>query len=286
MVVVAYDVAHVPQRGGVGAHPGVDVQLSHSLPVPWFAQGIAPSAVDVFLSRSKYLKKLGVYLEGKKLEDDKIHGVALSTDLARLLDLKPGSDAVAMSTTVDGQMNALDMEVFNLFDVGIEELNDKVMQVPFRFAQTLYDTDGADRITVLLDEIEYTGPFRDQLRSAFRHRGLNLYIKTWKELSQWYREVKNMFDVIFLFLFIIVFVIVVMTIVKIKSVLIVSIMIRLFLRLVFSAIVFIVGIIMKITLMIFILTFVLLVYQKKKEICIKINKQKKNRKCIKKIFTN
>ena len=36
--------------------------------------------------------------------------------LARLLDLKVGSDAVALGTTVEGQMNALDMEVFRLFD--------------------------------------------------------------------------------------------------------------------------------------------------------------------------
>src|SRR3972149_11847238 len=141
-----------------------------------------------------------------------MYGVAVSADLARLLDLKPGSSAVAMTTTVDGQMNALDMEVFTFFDVPVEELKDKVMQVPFQFAQTLYDTQGAGRMAILLDEDEYTEPFRDQLRIAFQQRGLDLEVQTWQELSQWYRDVKNMFDVIFLFLFIIVFVIVVMSV--------------------------------------------------------------------------
>jgi putative ABC transport system permease protein len=183
----------------------------------FIAQGIVPSAVDVFVKRSKYLKELGVHLDGRKLEDNKMYGVAVAKDLARLLDLKPGSDAVAMTTTVEGQMNALDMEVFNLFDVGVDELRDKVMQVPFRFAQTLYDTEGADRITVLLDEVAYTEPFRDHLRNVFEERGLDLEIKTWDELSRWYREVKNMFDVIFLFLFIIVFIIVVMSVTNTMS---------------------------------------------------------------------
>lgn len=181
------------------------------------AQGIAPSASDVFLSTSKYLKKLGVHQEGRKLQDDKIYGVAVANGLARLLDLKPGSYAVAMTTTVDGQMNALDMEVFTLFQVGIQEMNDKVLQVPFRFAQSLYDTEGADRITVLLDDLQYTESFRDWLRSAISKQGLDLEVKTWNELSQWYREVKDMFDVIFIFLFIIVFVIVVMSVTNTMS---------------------------------------------------------------------
>jgi putative ABC transport system permease protein len=183
----------------------------------FIAQGIVPSAMDVFLSESKYLKKLGVHFEGRKLEDDKIYGVAVADDLARLLDLKPGAYAVAMSTTVDGQMNALDMEVFHLFKVGIEELKDKWMQVPFGFAQMLYDTQGADRVTVLLDEATHTESMRDRLRAAISERGLDLEVKTWNEMSQWYREVKNMFDVIFLFLFLIVFIIVVMSVTNTMS---------------------------------------------------------------------
>ncbi len=183
----------------------------------FIAQGIVPSAMDVFLSESKYLKKLGVYFEGRKLEDDKIYGVAVAEDLARLLDLKPGAYAVAMTTTVDGQMNALDMEVFHLFKVGIEELKDKWMQVPFGFAQMLYDTQGADRVTVLLDDVTHTGQLRDHLKAAISEQGLNLEVKTWNEMSQWYREVKNMFDVIFLFLFLIVFIIVVMSVTNTMS---------------------------------------------------------------------
>jgi putative ABC transport system permease protein len=183
----------------------------------FMAQGIVPSAINVFLGGSKYLKKLGLQFEGRRLEDDKVYGVLVTPGLARLLDLKPGSTAVAMTTTVDGQMNAFDMEILGFFDIGVEELKDKVMEVPFKFAQALYDTKGADRIAILLDRLEYTEPFRGRLLKAFQERGFDLEIQSWKELSQWYREVKNMFDVIFLFLFIIVFVIVVMSVTNTMS---------------------------------------------------------------------
>jgi len=188
-----------------------------SISTIFVGHGLVPSAVDVFLSSSRYLKKLGLNLNEKRLEEGKLYGVALATDLARLLDLKPGSDAVALATTVDGQMNALDMQVVSLFEVGVQELKDKVMQVPFRFAQKLYDTEGADRVRVLLDDLEYTESVRKELTSVFSQRGLDFDILTWQELSQWYREVKNMFDVIFLFLFIIVFVIVVMSVTNTMS---------------------------------------------------------------------
>lgn len=181
------------------------------------AMGIVPSTVDIFLKRISFRVELEKQIEGKKLEDDKEYGVGVARGLAHLLNLRVGSDAVALATTVEGQMNALDMEVFQLFDAAFDQMNDKVMQVPLRFAQSLYDTTGASRMAVLLDKTEYTEPVRGQLRNTFLQRGLKLEIKTWEELSQWYRKVKEMFDVIFLFLFIIFFIIVVMSVANTMS---------------------------------------------------------------------
>jgi putative ABC transport system permease protein len=183
------------------------------------AQGIVPSSEDVVLSRMTMAKmdKAQERLEGRGLQDDKIYGVAMSRGLARLLDLKVGSNAVAFTTTVHGQMNALDLEVFQLFYGGGEAIADKVMRVPFSFAQELYDTNGADRLSVLLDKTEYTESIRDKLQTAFSERGLELEVKTWEELSDWYRKVKEMFDTIFVFLFIIVFIIVVMSVANTMS---------------------------------------------------------------------
>ncbi len=185
----------------------------------FIAQGIVPSAVDAFLSRIKMaqMEEIEGRIEGRNLEDDKMYGVAVARGLARLLDLKIGSSAVAFTNTVDGQMNALEMEVFQIVDAGTQEMNDKVMRVPFSFAQKLYDTEGADRMAVLLSKTEYTESARDQLRAAFSQHGLELDIKTWKEMSRWYRKVKEMFDVIFLFLFVIVFIIVVTSVINTMS---------------------------------------------------------------------
>ncbi len=181
----------------------------------FIARGIVPSTIEVFFEESTYIKRRkDKGIEGRKLEDDKMHGVGMARGLARLLDLQVGSWAVAFSNTMDGQMNALDVEVFNLYETGFDLMSDKTMQVSFSFAQALYDTDRADRVAVLLDKTALTEPVREQLQTAFLEKGLEVEVKTWKELSDWYRKVKEMFDVIFLFLFTIVFIIVVMSVVN------------------------------------------------------------------------
>lgn len=180
----------------------------------FMAQGITPSIVDAFLDRINYQIDDA---DGKKLEDSQIYGVGMARGLAELLGLKLGSDAVAFTNTVDGQMNALDMQVFQLFNTDLDLLNDKVMRVPLKFAQTLYDTDSVDRIAILLYNHEDTFKIRDELQRLLSAHLPDFEVKTWVEMSDWYRKIKAMFDVIFAFLFIIVFVIVITSVVNTMS---------------------------------------------------------------------
>ena len=151
---------------------------------------------------------------GKPLEDDRLYGVGLSAGLAQQLQLDLGANAIAMAPTVEGQINALDIEVWQLFETAIELLNDKLMLVPLTFAQTLYDTSSVDRLTVLLRDTVRTTPMQAVLTQALRQHGLEIEVQTWEELSPFYTKVKNMFDIIFLFLFVIVFIIAIMSIIN------------------------------------------------------------------------
>ena len=185
----------------------------------FMSQGVQPSARMAFLNHlEKMAEKNGRPVngrfEGDMLSDDKPNGIAVSKGLARILGLKPHDDAVAMATTAEGQMNALDAEVTTLFTAGSEQINDKLMTVPFAFAQSLYDITGADRIAILLHDTAKTDVVREQLLKIFAARGLNVDIQTWIQMSEWYRKVKSMFDTIFQFLFVIVFIIVVMSVVN------------------------------------------------------------------------
>jgi putative ABC transport system permease protein len=153
-------------------------------------------------------------VKGDVLSEEKLYGVEMAEDLASHLDLKPGSDAVVMASTIDGQMNALDIEVRGVYDTGSDATNDKYLRVPFAFAQSLYDTEKADRVVVLLNDWKKTERARTVLLNMLSEARLPCEIRTWNELSLFYSKVKGMFDMIFMFLFFIVLVIVVMSVVN------------------------------------------------------------------------
>jgi len=179
--------------------------------------GSVPSDLDFIQKRAVGMLGRLEFHEGRNLDDGIDYGVGLSYGLARKLKLELASNGIAMSPTVDGQINALDLQVFQLLSSPLEELDDKLMAVPLKFAQSLYNTGSVDRLTVLLSDDGLTVPMRDALGQALTRAGLEVDIKTWEELSPFYRKVKDMFDVIFMFLFVIVFVIVVMSVVNTVS---------------------------------------------------------------------
>jgi putative ABC transport system permease protein len=180
--------------------------------------GRVPSHVGFISSQAKSLmiRKLKLF-NGKPLDDKFSHGIGLSSGLAEQLDLKVGSDVIAMAPTVRGHINALDVQVFQLFETALEVLNDKLIFVPLDFAQSLYDTKSVDRLPVLLKDSKKTDSTKTEFARALAGHGLEVEIKTWKELDPLYTRTRDMFDIMFFFIFVIVFVIVVMSVVNTMS---------------------------------------------------------------------
>lgn len=150
-------------------------------------------------------------IKGEGLSERKSYGVEMAQDLARFLGLEPGKDGVVMAPTLSGQMNALDIHVSGVYDTGSDATNDKYMRLSFNFAQSLLDTEKADRIVVLLEDTRKTEKMRTLLMARLASAGIACEMKTWNELSLFYSKVKGMIDMMFLFIFCIVLVIVVMS---------------------------------------------------------------------------
>ncbi|MBU0694727.1 MAG: FtsX-like permease family protein [Candidatus Omnitrophica bacterium] len=180
----------------------------------FIAGGRVPSEIRFINSQAKGLLSENKFFEGKQLEDNITYGVGLSKGLAKKLGLSLNSGAIAMSPTVEGLLNALDAQVFQLFDSPAETLDDKLMIVPLKFAQLLYDTSSVDRLTVLLDDDKHIESVKAFLEQGLKQKGLAVEIKQWRELSSFYKKTKDMFDTIFIFIFVIVFIIVVMSIIN------------------------------------------------------------------------
>lgn len=182
--------------------------------------GKVPSDTRTIVGSSRVLELVemeeawNALADGKPLEDDIPYGIGVTRGLAEKLDLRTGSDLILVAPTVEGQMNALSAEVFFLFNAPEELMNDKFLAVNLEFAQNLYDTTSADRLTILLDNDAQPLRVKKDLERIFISRDLALDVEVWDKLFPSYNKVADMFNIIFTVLFIIVFVIVVLSVVN------------------------------------------------------------------------
>ncbi|MEI8244043.1 MAG: FtsX-like permease family protein [bacterium] len=174
------------------------------------------NAADTRLFRAQGRGTIGrlSFFHGAELDDARPAGVGVSQGLASLLGLTNGSEAILMATTVDGQMNALDVRVVQTVDSPVEALDNMLMSVPLGLSRKLYDTAGADRLVVLLRDPHRTAALCKTWQEELRRRGVAVEIRTWEELRISYLKICNMFNVLFTFLFSIVLVIVVLSVVN------------------------------------------------------------------------
>lgn len=182
----------------------------------FIAEGISPEAMQALQAGvlTEEEERTGMYADIiKKLDQEHPESALISFGLADMLHLKKGGQASVMTSTLSGQANALDITVENTFNTGNAGSNDKFSFMSLSLAQTLYDTNGAaDRLTVLLDDVTQTEIMRDRLLEKLRAAGFDMEIKTWQDLSDFYNQVHNMFDMIFGFIFSIVLTVVVMSV--------------------------------------------------------------------------
>jgi len=182
----------------------------------FISQGLVP--VDDTAIRGDLTKFTS--FKGSYLTDAERSGVVVGSELAEMLNLKTGSDAVILSNSYSGMANALDVKVLGIYNTGTAATNDKTVLMTYRHAQDLVDFPGAERLVVLLKNGKNGHTAASSaagLSQALTDAGFSVEIKTWNELSVFYNQVKNLFDMIFLFIFSIVLVIVVMSIINTMS---------------------------------------------------------------------
>ncbi len=173
----------------------------------FIAEGVEPVAMERLQENGPNPKMK------KRLAAGRPEVVELSEGLAAMLHLATGGQGAMLVNTLGGQANALDVSVGHTFNTGNARSNDKFAFLTLDLARTLLDAEGrADRLTVLLDEVDLTEVLRTRLQAKLNAAGFDVEIQTWRELSDFYNQVHGMFDMIFGFIASIVLTVVVMSV--------------------------------------------------------------------------
>ncbi|MBI2838091.1 MAG: ABC transporter permease [Acidobacteria bacterium] len=161
------------------------------------AESISFIGLGVEPEAESYLSTFRTTVEGDPLRSDRPFAVHLGRGLAAQLSVVPGDWVTILGTTVDGVINALDVEVAGTVTLGVQQMDNRYLYMPIQGAQSLISSDAATNIVVLLDKTDHTRSVADQIEQRFAKEHLDLKIKRWDELAEYYRQVVSLYSRIF-----------------------------------------------------------------------------------------
>ncbi|HEX7156454.1 MAG TPA: FtsX-like permease family protein, partial [Burkholderiaceae bacterium] len=130
--------------------------------------------------------------------------ILLGSDLARSMNAHPGTGLTLLSTTTEGALNAIDVQVKGLVSVGVPDIDKRLVLVTLATAQSLLLTDKVSSVSVHLYDTAQTdavaadiahGPLSGALsggQAAPRHS-----VQTWLDQAFFYQAVRALYNRIF-----------------------------------------------------------------------------------------
>jgi putative ABC transport system permease protein len=169
--------------------------------VAFLGTAVDPEREPRFMAVKDQLQPGGRWLSS----DASAREVLLGVGLARSLGVSVGSQLTLMGTTKAGALNAADVEVVGLLDLGLRELNDRCVTVSVATGETLLDAGGArSRLSVILKKPAAAEAEAKRLSAA--HPGTEAH--PWSELAAFYKQVRMLYFAIFGFMGLVLFLVV------------------------------------------------------------------------------
>lgn len=93
----------------------------------------------------------------------------------------PRYDFQLSTTTVNGQLNAVDLNIVGLVDGGYKDVDDRYFQTSLEFAQALLDTDKVSYISIMLQTPDHLNSALNYLSEQLKKINSDLIIMKWQD---------------------------------------------------------------------------------------------------------
>ncbi len=158
---------------------------------------LACKGIGVDVVREEEMSNYESIVDGLQLtpgvDDEGIVGV----ELMKALGAKVGDYLTLLTTTVDGVINAADFRVAGVAQTGTKEYDSVFIKLPITFVRRILNTQSAEKIIVLLENTEDVDIVVPLLNDLIDEEGLNLEVRSWDKLADFYHKVVNLYDDIF-----------------------------------------------------------------------------------------
>lgn len=138
------------------------------------------------------------FLRGRNLRGTELNAAVLGEGAARQLQVGPGDYVTLVAPTVDGAMNAFELEVVGVFRTFSKDFDERAIRIPLALAQDLLGTDGLNVLVVQLHRTEDTDAVLRRLSEDPKLGGFSMH--SWQQLSDFYSGTRDLYAIQFGFL--------------------------------------------------------------------------------------
>ena len=177
-------------------------------------QGIVPEGARALsiIKKNKGESRGVAIQDGKNLSEKDQFDLILGKGLSKIVGTGIGNSLILLSNTIDGALNALDLNVKGIFFTASKEFDDRALRMPISTAQKLLRTDKVQTLVVLLDDTSNTPIVKESLFKLFKEKQLNLELRTWHEMADFYNKTVELYGRQFMVLKLIITIIVILSI--------------------------------------------------------------------------
>ncbi len=146
------------------------------------------------INEPKFSKSMAIKA-GQFFQSSDSHQVMIGNLLAKQMNVKTGESITVLTNTIDGIMNAMDLEVSGIFSAGIDEIDSQVIYMPLVTAQTILDTPDVDAGVLRFSRLEEAELITDKIAKDLKAKDPSMMNKTWRELAVLFRQVEKFYGV-------------------------------------------------------------------------------------------
>lgn len=135
----------------------------------------------------------------------------IGAGLAKSMNVRVGDGLTLFAVTSDGALNGVDVQIAGIVESGVAEMDARYLRITLPAAQRLLQSDRITNLVVGLDQTANTDAVYNELVPRLSGLSQSMTVKKWIDLATYYKQVRNLFNGIFLFMGIIVFFMVLMS---------------------------------------------------------------------------
>ena len=162
------------------------------------SQGVSGVGLETDrLHRGSASRRLLVAGTDLKYGDD-AHAM-LGEGVAKQVDAEPGGSAAVQVYTDSGQERRLEVQVKGVIRTSSSFADAYFIYVPLPFAQRLTGTDGVHRVLLFLRQERQLATVHERLSELIEDHDLPLAVSSWREVQEFYDQLKSFYDVLYTF---------------------------------------------------------------------------------------